>query len=96
MGKYLVEISSKAKIELQKFKKAGKKSDLQKIESLLKELTENPRNGLGHPEQLKHLRGDREFWSRRINQKDRLIYEIFESTENKVTVIQLLGHYLDK
>jgi toxin YoeB len=43
---------------------------------------------------LKNLVG--EVWSRRINQKDRLVYEIFETSEQSVVVLQMLGHYKDK
>lgn len=45
---------------------------------LLKEiLRSDPSTGLGKPEQLKHnLAG---FWSKRISQKDRLIYTRFRS-----------------
>ena len=32
-------------------------------------------------------------WSRRINEKDRLVYEI---AEESITVIQCKGHYTDK
>ena len=45
------------------------------------------------PERLKHYEG--EVWSRRINKKDRLIYEIFDS-EVVVFVVSALGHYNDK
>jgi len=44
-------------------------------------------------EQLKYFDG--EIWSRAINKKDRLIYEIFEE-DTAVVVIQALGHYNDK
>lgn len=66
---------------------------MKKIQTLILELEENPRTGLGSPEQLKHFDG--EVWSRIINKKDRLVYEIFES-EISITVIQSLGHYNDK
>ncbi|MBS3739342.1 MAG: Txe/YoeB family addiction module toxin [Psychroflexus sp.] len=51
----------------------------------------HPYSGSGNPEQLKHnLSG---FWSRRLNKKDRLIYEIIEKPDKKVVVISALGHY---
>jgi toxin YoeB len=54
-------------------------------------LAVNPTIGSGNPEQLKHhLSG---FWSRRINKKDRIIYEIIEEPENLVVVVSALGHY---
>jgi len=46
---------------------------------------------MGRPEKLKHnLSG---YWSRRINQKDRIIYEIIEEPTKLVVVISALGHY---
>jgi toxin YoeB len=51
----------------------------------------NPRFGSGKPEHLKGYNG--EVWSRRINQKDRLIYEIIEKPNNLVVVVSALGHY---
>ncbi len=50
---------------------------LEKIASLLKNILENPKLGIGKPEALKHqLSG---LWSRRINQEHRLVYEIDEA-----------------
>lgn len=55
------------------------------------ELSDHPTTGIGNPELLKHsLSG---LWSRRLNKKDRLIYEIFEEPEELVIVIAALGHY---
>lgn len=93
MGKYLIKYSKRAIQDLQIVKKSGRKSDMKKIQTLILELEENPRSGLGFPEQLKYKDG--EIWSRQINKKDRLVYEIFE-TEISITVIQSLGHYQDK
>ena len=92
MGKYTVKISKEAEEHLCILKKSGKKNDIKKIATIFKEIEENPRFGTGKPEQLKHYNG--EVWSRRINQKDRFVYEIYE-TEILVIVIRLLGHYSD-
>ena len=49
---------------------------------------EDPSKGLGKPEPLKHnLSG---FWSRRISQKDRLIYK-FDS--KSIYIFAIGGHY---
>ena len=58
---------------------------------LLKEILRgDPSKGTGKPEKLKHnLAG---LWSRRISQKDRLIYKF---DENDVYVFAIGGHYLD-
>ncbi|MGJ1191719.1 Txe/YoeB family addiction module toxin [Sphingobacterium siyangense] len=93
MGKYLIQYSKKAIRDLQMIKKSGRKSDRTKIDLFLLEMEESPRMGSGSPEQLKYFDG--EIWSRAINKKDRLIYEIFEE-EIAVVVIQALGHYNDK
>jgi toxin YoeB len=47
---------------------------LSKIIRLIAETTRMPRTGTGKPERLKHLGG--EVWSRRITEKDRLVYDI--------------------
>lgn len=64
-----------------------------KVVKLVNELMDHPRTGTGKPEPLT---GDRSGqWSRRITQKHRLIYEIFD-TEVHVDVISAYGHYEDK
>ena len=93
MGKYNVRISEKADRDWKKIYKSGKKIDIQKIETFLVELAENPRIGTGNPEQLKHKSS--EIWSRKINKKDRLVYKI-EDSQVIVLVLSALGHYSDK
>ena len=93
MGQYTVEISSKARKELQIHYTSGNKSDIRKIEQIFLELTETPNEGTGKPEPLKyHLSG---YWSRRINRKDRIIYKVFEDRV-LVLVVSAIGHYGDK
>ena len=90
MGKYTVEISSKARKELQMHYKSGSKSDIKKIEQIFLELTETPYEGTGKPEPLKYnLSG---YWSRRINQRDRIVYKVYESRV-LVLVVSAIGHY---
>ena len=49
---------------------------------------ENPEEGLGKPEQLKYnLSG---FWSRRLSQKDRVIYKF---DEESIYIFAIGGHY---
>ena len=92
MGKFRVKIEKTAEIDLRKHFKSGNKSAIKKIELILLELAENPFVGTGKPEQLKHdLIG---FWSRRINQKDRLVYRVDELVVT-VFVISAMGHYSD-
>lgn len=93
MGRYFIDIEKKAKKQLADLFKAGNKADIKRIESIILELSEHPETGIGHPEQLKHnLTG---FWSRRINQKDRLVYKIDNDTVI-VTILSAKGHYDNK
>lgn len=63
---------------------------LKKINSLLKAISREPFSGEGKPEPLK---GDIGKWSRRINEKDRLVYKY---EDGQVTIYQCKGHYNDK
>jgi toxin YoeB len=63
---------------------------LSKIIRLIAETTRSPRTGTGKPERLKHLGG--EVWSRRITEKDRLVYDI---QPDVITIIACRFHYDD-
>ena len=64
------------------------KKTLKRINSLIKDAQRNPYNGIGKPEPLKeNLSG---FWSRRINDVDRLVYD-FEN--GNIRIISCRGHY---
>jgi len=90
MGRYQIKIKVTAQKDLLKISKSGDISTIQKVETIFHELEEHPKTGAGKPEQLRHdLTG---FWSRRLNRKDRIIYEIDED-EAVVTVLSVLGHY---
>ncbi|MBL7113843.1 MAG: Txe/YoeB family addiction module toxin [Bacteroidales bacterium] len=93
MGKYSLEISSKAKKELQVHFKSGNKPVIRIIEQIFLELTNTPYEGTGNPEALKYnLAG---YWSRRINKKDRIIYKVYED-KVLVLVVSAIGHNGDK
>ncbi|MDE5933774.1 MAG: Txe/YoeB family addiction module toxin [Lachnospiraceae bacterium] len=67
------------------------KRTLKKINNLLKSIQREPYAGEGKPETLKDSpEGE---WSRRINEKDRLVYIV--NNEN-ITITQCKGHYNDK
>ena len=67
---------------------AEDKKVYQKIIKLLKEIRRTPFEGEGKPEALKHnLSG---FWSRRITQEHRLIYEV---TDDFIKIISVRDHY---
>jgi toxin YoeB len=93
MGKFRIEVEDLAKLHLSKHLKSGNQASIKRIEKILQELSETPFEGTGNPEPLKYqLTG---FWSRKINQKDRLIYKV-ELDIVTVFVISAVGHYSDK
>ena len=68
------------------------KKTLKKINRLIEDIVRNGYGGIGKPEGLKHdLFG---WWSRRIDEKNRLVYRITENgTAAEIT--QCRGHYSD-
>ena len=67
------------------------KKTLKKINSLLKDISRNPYEGIGKPESLKdNLSG---YWSRRVDEKNRLVYRV---ENGQIEVYQCRGHYEDK
>jgi len=92
MGKYTLEISTKARKELQIHYRSGNKSVIRKIEQIFLELSHTPYEGTGNPEALKYeLAG---YWSRRINKKDRIIYRVYDE-KVIVLIVSTIGHYGD-
>ena len=93
MGKFKLKIEELAELHLRRHYKSGDKASIKKIEKILTELVETPYTGIGNPEALKHeLSG---FWSRKINQKDRLIYKVHDDVVT-VLVVSAMGHYGQK
>lgn len=93
MEKFIVVLTEKAKQDISLHKRSGNKVIERKIKSFPEELKVHPFSGTGQPESLKHeLHG---FWSRRINQKDRMIYSVNNKIV-KVEVVSAMGHYFDK
>lgn len=73
--------------ELQDWLRNDRKS-AERLVRILQECRRTPFEGIGKPEQLKgQLQG---YWSRRINEKDRIIYEV---TAEAIFVYSLKGHY---
>ena len=91
---YVVLLSESAKVQLAAIKKSGDKATIKKIATLLLELQQHPRTGTGQVEHLKHF-AFAETWSRRVNKKYRLIYEIHDA-EVYVVVVSMRSHYSDK
>lgn len=64
------------------------KKILKRINLLIKDTQRTPFTGLGKPEPLKgNLSG---YWSRRINDADRLVYEY---KDEQLRIISCRGHY---
>ena len=68
----------------------GNKQLLKKINNLIKDIIRNPEDGIGKPELLTNCGGS--VWSRRIDEKNRLVYRINES---RIEIIQCKNHYND-
>lgn len=90
---YKVIVLPLAESHIIQHQRTGNKKLVIKIISLLEVLRLSPRTGIGKPEQLKGY--VRETWSRRIDSKHRLLYEIQEQ-ELIVIAISAYGHYGDK
>jgi toxin YoeB len=91
MEKFRIIIKPKAENDFTKIIRSGDTASIKKLEAILIELSDHPKEGIGNPEQLKYqLTG---YWSRRINKRDRLVYEIIEEPDMLVVIISALGHY---
>ena len=67
------------------------KKTTKRINDLLKDITRSPHTGIGQPEPLKHnLSG---LWSRRIDNKHRITYEV---TEEHILILSCRYHYNDE
>ena len=64
------------------------KRTLRRINKLISSTIRTPYDGPGSPEPLQHeLTG---YWSRRINQTDRMVYAVYA---DRIEIIQLRFHY---
>lgn len=64
------------------------KEKVKQINKLIKAIKREPFDGIGKPEPLKHdLAG---YWSRRIDQEHRLVYEV---QEDAIIIVQCRFHY---
>lgn len=67
------------------------KKTLKRINQILKDIDRNGYEGIAKPEALsKNLTG---YWSRRIDDKNRIVYKI---EEHQIIIIQCGSHYRDK
>jgi len=61
---------------------------LNRINKLIREAQREPFQGIGKPEPLKH--GLAGYWSRRINETDRMVHKV---TDSAMLIAQLRYHY---
>ncbi len=67
------------------------KKTIKRINQLIQDIDRTHNEGIGKPESLKgNLSG---WWSRRIDDKNRLVYRI---QDNTIEISQCRGHYDDK
>ena len=64
------------------------KQILKRVNTLIKEISRDPFEGIGKPEQLKHALSG--YWSRRINDEHRIVYKV---QGNAILIAQLRYHY---
>lgn len=87
MNKIEVIFSLEFKVESKKWKARNPKIAA-KVGRLMFEIIEHPFEGIGKPEKLVNST----LWSRRIDRKHRLVYEV---VEGKIIFISCYGHYGD-
>ena len=68
------------------------RKQLERLNGLIEECRRNPFKGSGKPEPLRgELAG---LWSRRINQRDRIVYRVAgKGSEQRLEIVQCRGHY---
>ena len=67
---------------------AQDKKTLRRVNQLLLDIDRNGHQGIGKPEPLKHDKQG--YWSRRIDDANRLVYRI---VENRIEIAQCRAHY---
>lgn len=59
-----------------------------RVLALIEAALRDPYDGIGKPEHLKNMGGN--VWSRRVNEADRVVYEVFD---DRVEFLQARYHY---
>ncbi|MBB3057404.1 Txe/YoeB family addiction module toxin [Mucilaginibacter gotjawali] len=78
----------RAQADLLYWKKSGNKGIQQRISKIIQSILETPYEGIGKPEALKYDYAG--WWSRRINEEHRLVYQV---EEWKIVIAQMRFHY---
>ena len=71
------------------FRKNDRKIYMKAFDMVLS-IQNDPRSGIGKPERLKYF--EEEVWSRRLTQKDRIVYIIWQNI-NTIDIISCKEHY---
>ena len=82
-------ILDKAENDLTWFRRHDRKLYV-KCFDLIRDVSHDPRAGLGKPERLKYLK--QEVWSRRVSLEHRLIYVIYPD-EQQIEIVSCKSHY---
>lgn len=90
---YKITLSEQARKDYLYFSQSGNKAILNKIASLLEDISKHPYIGTGKPEALKYELAGK--WSRRINSEHRIIYSVHDDTI-EVYVFSMRYHYTKK
>ena len=90
MAKYSIIITNTAQLHF-KLLKTKHKDMLEKVRLLVEGILLEPRTGIGKPERLRHY-VNREVWSRRIDRKNRIVYEI---RKDEIIILSVFWHYND-
>lgn len=83
-----IEFTFDAQKQLEEWKKSGNKQVQKKISELIASILDTPFTGIGKPEALKYNWTG--FWSRRINDEHRIVYQVLE---DKIIIVQLKYPY---
>lgn len=88
---YFLDETDDFTFDVERHARSGQKKIIEKIADFLHELEQHPTTGIGQVEPLKGY-GERSVYSRRIDKKHRLVYEVFEE-EKRVELLSAYGHY---
>lgn len=87
--RYRIAFTPQAAEDMEYWKKTSLKT-VEKIKGMLREMEEHPFSGTGKPEPLKYQFAG--VWSRRINHRDRLVYQV-DGQVVTVFVLAMRFHY---
>lgn len=89
---YNIKVLHNVERVLSKWKKSNPVL-FKKFSKIIHDVADHPRTGLGRPEPL--VSGGNVTYSRRIDAKNRMVYDIHDDTI-EVIVLDVEGHYNDK